>query len=939
MTPPNDFHSRREPEGPPGDPNRRALSAAADRRGRPGWLLAAIVIVAAATLIRLTALQALGLRNVYLTFFPAVVLAALYGGLRAGVLATVLSALVADYFWIEPRGFGVASAADWLGLTVFLVGGIMIAGVTEAMHRAQARARAAEAEARLATLQTRQEAALRAVNTELAAANARLTSHVAELHQANDRVLAERQKAELAGAELGRLNRTLKALSDSGQAMTRADDESGYLREVCRIVQRDCGYAMVWIGYAQADAGRTIRPVAQAGFDEGYLETLQLTWADAERGRGPTGTAVRTGRPAACPNMQTDPAFAPWRNEALKRGYASSLAVPLVTGSGTLGAVTLYSREPDPFSADETKLLLELADDVAHGITSLRLRAAHAEAEAALRAERDAVKDREEELAAIYENAPLIMLLVDGERRVQKANRQAEVFAESSPMDLLGHRAGEALRCLHASDDVRGCGFGPRCEHCVLRRTIAATIETGRGHQHVEVALTVGGRGAPQHNTFLLSTRRLNVRGRPLALVTLQDITSRKRAEEALQRARDDLEARVADRTARLRALAAELTTTEERERRRIAQILHDDLQQLLVGARLRLEAVRGSSAAKPFVDDLQRIERLISESGEVARDLSHELSPTVLHEHGLVPGLNWLSHWMHDKHGLVVEVDADAAAEALETDVKVLLYQSVRELLFNVVKHAGVAEAQVRIGPAVGGWIELLVSDRGRGLDPVELKDRQSAGAGFGLFGVRERLASVGGRLEMESKPGSGCRFRLLVPVPGRPETQPFSDGAVPGNRDRRAGIRRAPETSSVPRVGNPPGRLPIRVLLADDHKIVRDGLAVVLNSQPGIEVVGAAADGEEAVDLTAKLQPQVVVMDVSMPRLDGIAATRHIAGAWPLVKVIGLTMLADEVSHEAMRAAGAVDCLVKTGPTEDLVNAIFATAGSPAPRPPGPA
>ena len=150
-------------------------------------------------------------------------------------------------------------------------------------------------------------------------------------------------------------------------------------------------------------------------------------------------------------------------------------------------------------------------------------------------------------------------------------------------------------------------------------------------------------------------------------------------------------------------------------------------------------------------------------------------------------------------------------------------------------------------------------------------------------------------------------------------------------------AGLR--PEAREARRSEHHPLRDPIRVLLADDHKILRDGLAVVLNTQPGIEVVGFAADGREAVELAASLQPQVVVMDVSMPRLDGIAATREIAAAWPQIKVIGLTMHADETSRDAMRAAGAVDCLVKTGPTDDLVSAICAATGSTPPWPLPPA
>ncbi len=177
------------------------------------------------------------------------------------------------------------------------------------------------------------------------------------------------------------LNRTLKARSDSDQALIRAADESSYLREVCRIIVEDCGHALVWIGYKQDDEAKRILPIVSAGFEEHYLETLEITWADNERGRGPTGTAVRTGRPAGCRHMLTDPAFAPWREEALKRGYASSIALPLVANGESFGAVTIYSRYTDPFSPDEVDLLGQLADDLSLGITTLRMRVAHAEAE------------------------------------------------------------------------------------------------------------------------------------------------------------------------------------------------------------------------------------------------------------------------------------------------------------------------------------------------------------------------------------------------------------------------------------------------------------------------------------------------------------------------------------------------------------------------------
>jgi signal transduction histidine kinase len=184
---------------------------------------------------------------------------------------------------------------------------------------------------------------------------------------------------------LYKLNSIFKARSDSNFALTRVTDEPTYLHEICKIIVKHCGHAMVWIGFAEDDEGRTVRPVAYEGFEEGYLDTLKITWADTERGRGPTGTAIRAGKPTVCRNMLTDPTFRPWREEAIKRGYASSVVLPLLADGKTFGAITIYSRQPDSFFEDEVSLLMELANDIAHGVMTLRLRAAHARAEEEVR--------------------------------------------------------------------------------------------------------------------------------------------------------------------------------------------------------------------------------------------------------------------------------------------------------------------------------------------------------------------------------------------------------------------------------------------------------------------------------------------------------------------------------------------------------------------------
>jgi PAS domain S-box-containing protein len=263
---------------------------------------------------------------------------------------------------------------------------------------------------------------------------------------ANQDITERRQHEE----QLQKLNRTLKAHSKSDQALLRANNESEYLEAVCRIVIEDCGHAMVWIGFAEEDEARTVRPVASAGLEAGYLETLNITWADTERGRGPTGTAIRTGKPCACANMPTDPRFAPWRQEALKRGYASSLVVPLLTAGRVLGAITLYSKQPEPFSEDEVRLLVKLADDVAYCVTALRLRAAKAQA--------DLERDRAQ--AALQEiNERLEQRVAERTEELGAVSRYARNLIEASLDPLVTiSPAGKITDVNEATELVTGVG-------------------------------------------------------------------------------------------------------------------------------------------------------------------------------------------------------------------------------------------------------------------------------------------------------------------------------------------------------------------------------------------------------------------------------------------------------------------------------------------------
>jgi PAS domain S-box-containing protein/putative nucleotidyltransferase with HDIG domain len=199
--------------------------------------------------------------------------------------------------------------------------------------------------------------------------------------------ITERKQAEWA---LERLNHTLRTLSSANQALVRATNEPELLHNMCRVLIDAGGYRMAWIGLAEHDEDKTVRVAAVGGHDEGYTQLAQVSWADTERGRGPTGTAIRTGEPQINRNFATDPRLGLWRDEALKRGYASSVALPLKGPAGPLGALNIYAGEPQAFGSDEIQLFIELADDLAYGIAALR---AHGEREQAVRRLHESLED------------------------------------------------------------------------------------------------------------------------------------------------------------------------------------------------------------------------------------------------------------------------------------------------------------------------------------------------------------------------------------------------------------------------------------------------------------------------------------------------------------------------------------------------------------------
>ncbi|MEN6585012.1 MAG: PAS domain S-box protein, partial [Sulfuricella sp.] len=228
----------------------------------------------------------------------------------------------------------------------------------------------------------------------------------------------ERMSREM---ELRKLNKSYVALSMSNHAVIHASDETELLQKICSIVVDVCEYRLAWIGLTEHDSGKNVRPIAHAGHDEDHLDTLNITWADTERGRGPTGRAIRERRAVVIHDLDNDPAFAPWRDQALELGYACCAAVPLISGQQVFGGLTVYGVAPSRFVEDELQLLSELADNVAYGIAALR-------AENARKAALDEIREERDFSQAILNTAGSIIVVLDTNGRIKRFNRTAETL-------------------------------------------------------------------------------------------------------------------------------------------------------------------------------------------------------------------------------------------------------------------------------------------------------------------------------------------------------------------------------------------------------------------------------------------------------------------------------------------------------------------------------
>jgi PAS domain S-box-containing protein len=585
-------------------------------------------------------------------------------------------------------------------------------------------------------LEARQEG--ERANAALQKANESLnTSRRAALNLMDDAVRA-RHQTEQASAELKKVNRILRVHSKNDQALMRAHGESDYLEAACRIVVEDCGHAMVWVGFAEDDEAEMVRPAAQAGFEEGYLETLRITWADTERGRGPTGTAIRTHQPSMCRNMQTDPGFAPWREEAIKRGYGSSLALPLLADGKAFGALTIYSSQPDGFSNDELTLLADLAGDLAYGITELRLRAAKERAEEALR-------QSEERYRGLVELSPEAVLVNRNDRIVLVNPAGLQLFGASSGEQLLGKSFFELF---HAD------------YHALKRERIGKMLAGHRTPVLEEkivrldgIAVDVEVAGAP-----------VTDQGERAVLLLVRDITERKRAEAALQQTAAELE-------------------RSNRDLEQFAYVASHDLQEPLraVGGYVKLlqhrfpdkldaksrgyiaGAFEGATRMERLITDLLAFSRIGTRGGNFVHADLDAVLPQALGN--LQAGIE--SARATITHDSLPTLCVDATQ----------MMQLFQNLIGNALKFQGESPPRIHVGAQRqdGRWL-FFVRDNGIGIEPQyfekifkvfqRLHTRTDyPGTGIGLAICKKIVERHGGTIWVESQLEQGSTFYFTIP------------------------------------------------------------------------------------------------------------------------------------------------------------------------------
>lgn len=471
-----------------------------------------------------------------------------------------------------------------------------------------------------------------------------------------------------------------------------------------------------------------LRPGASYGIDANQLALFSGT-VPGNTSRS-CGAAFATRTRTIVEDTETDPMFENDRELARTVGFRSVHSTPILTRSGeVIGVLSVKSKQCRLPTQRDTQIADVCARHAGDAIEAAR--------------NQQALRESEQRFRMMADTAPAMLWISDV--------KGLRTFVSRAWYEFTGQPDGTAL----------GLGWAETVHPDDRLNAIQAFLTANARREDFQYEYRMI-RHDGQYRWIVNTARpRFDANGVFLGYIgSLFDITDRKNFETRLREANDTLERRVEERTRQLRDLALELSQAEQRERKRLARVLHDEVQQLLVAVKMHAAFARRGANSGAAIDEVQR---LADEAIAACRALVIGLSPPVLHDNDLPDTLEWLARFMEDKYGLHVHVEIAEELPPTTEDLRTLLFEVVRELLLNVVKHAGVHEARVR-AKFEHGFIVIDVWDDGRGCDTRQLN--QPARDSFGLFSIRERLAVLGGSLRATGRPGRGCEFVVSVPI-----------------------------------------------------------------------------------------------------------------------------------------------------------------------------
>ncbi|MBI2913273.1 MAG: response regulator [Chloroflexi bacterium] len=549
---------------------------------------------------------------------------------------------------------------------------------------------------------------------------------------------------------------------------------------------------------------------------------------------------------------------------------------PFIVVSGTIGeeaaAAVMKLGAADYLLKDR---LGRLGQAVAMALEQKQLREEKRRAEEALR-------ESETTARALLESAPLGVVITDNEGRMVLVTSRAEEMFGYKRQELIG----QPIEVLMPERF--------RNEHTAHRQ---AYVSAPRVRQ-----MGVDLIARRKDGTEFLVDIALGFVDRPTGMLVMSfmaDITERIRAEQ------------------QLRQLTARLLEVQEEERRQVAYDIHDGLGQLITAAAMHLEVFAGRREQIGPADvetEFERARRCVRDAVVEMRRLVSEVGPLLLEDVGLVEASRRFLTDTAERMNWETEFEHDGSGERLERIVETALFRIVQEALSNAAKHSDTRKLRISFKRDDGNLL-LEIEDWGRGFDVDGVVNEPGRGRHVGLLGMRERAALIGGDFRIESAPGNGTRLFVRVPLSA------YEEPAVERNKVEVMNV-------VEPGRNREQARQAITVLIADDHPMVREGLRAMLQEE-GIEVIGEAANGADAVQRVQELDPAVVLMDVRMPDMDGLAATEVIKQTSPGTSVIVVTSYESKEYLRRAIEAGAAGYLLKGMSRDSLIEAIKLVKG----------